>query len=283
MRTASSRAPIGVFDSGVGGLSVLRAIRAVLPNESLLYCADTRYLPYGGRSEAFVIDRSLAICEWLVAQGAKAIVVACNTATTIAIATLRERLTVPIVGVEPGVKPAAQASQSGVAAILATAGTLQSDKFQRLVREHSASCRLICTAGVGLVEAIEAGDMDSPTLRSLLDGYLQPMLGAGADTLALGCTHYPFLIPLIEEIAGKRLQIIDNSTPVARQLARLLDAAQLGAPLDSTATLQLLSTGDGSRLTALARQQAGFDVDARLQNIPSPLTANEIGFASTPA
>lgn len=271
-------APVGVFDSGVGGLTVLREIRRLLPNESLLYCADTRYAPYGKRSEAFVIDRSLAVSEWLVAQGAKAIVVACNTATTIAIAAMRATLDVPVIGVEPGVKPAVQASQTGTAGILATAGTLKSDKFKRLITEHSGNCRLICTAGIGLVEAIEQGDTDTALLRSLLRQYLQPMLDAGADTLALGCTHYPLLIPLIEQIAGDRLRIVDNSTPVVRQLARQLDAHGLtAAPLpfsaSAAASVRLLATGATAPLQHLARTAAGLpDSVAHVVDISSPAT-----------
>ncbi|MGI4985535.1 MAG: glutamate racemase, partial [Janthinobacterium lividum] len=214
-------APVGVFDSGVGGLSVLRAIRQELPEESLLYCADSRYAPYGERSNAFLVDRSLAIGGWLIERGAKALVVACNTATTHAIAELRAAFPVPIVGVEPGIKPATRASRSGVVGVLATAATLRSGKFQHLLATHAGDRRLVCIAGVGLVEAIEQGDTGSPALAALLATYLQPMLDADADTLALGCTHYPFLIPLIRSLVGERLHIIDNSTPVARQLGRL--------------------------------------------------------------
>ncbi|MCY0387796.1 glutamate racemase [Robbsia sp. Bb-Pol-6] len=279
MRTEGA-APVGVFDSGVGGLSVLRAIRQALPGESLVYCADSRYAPYGARSDAFLIDRSLAIGHWLVAQGAKALVVACNTATTVAIAALRAALTVPIVGVEPGIKPASQASRSRVAGVLATAATLRSDKFQHLLATHAGDCRLVCVAGVGLVEAIERGDTGSPTLAALLEGYLQPMLDAGADTLALGCTHYPFLIPLIRSLTGERLRIIDNSMPVARQLGRLLDARGLRAPAapvgaaPSEAALTLLSTGSTHALDGLARVAlSGTMVPAAVRDIPSVLSA----------
>ena len=219
---SQSQAPVGIFDSGVGGLSVLRAIHHLLPYESLLYCADTAHIPYGDHSAAFVTDRTLAIGDWLVAQGVKAIVVACNTATTQSISALRDHLTIPVIGVEPGVKPAALQSLSRVAGVLATAGTLKSDKFQKLAELYASNCTLICVAGVGLVEAIESGDLDSPALSNLLDSYLRPMLDAGADTLALGCTHYPFLIPLIKQLAGDRLTIIDNSQPVAKQLERTL-------------------------------------------------------------
>lgn len=282
-----SEAPVGVFDSGVGGLSVLQAIHRLLPQESLLYCADSRYAPYGDHTAAFVTDRSLAIAQWLVDQGAKAIVVACNTATTQAITTLRECLTVPVIGVEPGVKPAVQQSRSRIAGVLATAGTLKSDKFQKLVEVHAVDCRLVCVAGVGLVEAIESGDIDSPALSALLERYLQPILEAGADTLALGCTHYPFLIPLIRRLAGARLQIIDNSPPVARQLERTLalhgqlrrapgnaaDAADAGgAELEpQTGHLTFCTTGATGQLTQLAAIGLGRQIHVSQVNIASPL------------
>ncbi|MGI4856302.1 MAG: glutamate racemase [Janthinobacterium lividum] len=276
-------APVGVFDSGVGGLSVLRAIRQELPAESLLYCADSRYAPYGERSDAFLVDRSLAIGHWLIAQGAKALVVACNTATTHAIAEMRAALPVPIVGVEPGIKPAIQASRSGVAGVLATAATLRSDKFQHLLAAHTGDCRLVCIAGVGLVEAIERGDTGSPALAALLGQYLQPILDAGADTLALGCTHYPFLIPLIRSLVGERLDIIDNSTPVARQLGRLLEARGLRAPqaVGTGATLTLLSTGrtdalDALACTALASVTGTAIAPATVQDIRSALSAADL-------
>lgn len=265
-------APVGVFDSGVGGLSVLRAIRRELPDESLIYCADSRYAPYGERSDAFLVDRSLAIAHWLVDQGAKALVVACNTATTQAIAALRATFAVPIVGVEPGVKPARLASRSGVVGVLATAATLRSDKFQRLLATHAGDARLVCVAGIGLVEAIERGDTGSPALVTLLESYLRPMFDAGADTLALGCTHYPFLTPAIEALAGERLRIVDNSAPVARQLGRLLDARGLRAPSGTPgATLTLYSTGSTSALDALARMALGEDAaaSALVRDIPS--------------
>jgi glutamate racemase len=279
--------PVGVFDSGVGGLSVVRAIRQTLPNEPLLYCADARYNPYGDRSEAFVVDRTLAIGEWLVSQGAKAVVVACNTATTIAVGALRDALRVPVVGVEPGVKPAAAGSRSGVAGVLATAGTLRSSSFQRLVREHAGSTRLICTAGHGLVEAIESRDLDSPALRARLLDYLLPMLDAGADTLALGCTHYPFLSPLIDELTQRKLRIIDNGTPVALQLGRRLDTHGLrggGAPTAhgaGAAPLTLYCTGDTTAVNWLARQAFGDGLaPARTVDIVSPLTAHDRPFPS---
>lgn len=251
-------APIGIFDSGVGGLSVLRAIRAQLPDESLLYCGDSRYAPYGERDDDFVADRTLAIGDWLVAQGAKAIVVACNTATAQTIHLMRARLPVPLVGVEPGIKPAAASSASGVVGVLATAVTLRSAKFQHLLAQHDAHCKFICQAGHGLVEAIERGATEtaaaSAELDALLRAYLAPMLAAGADTLVLGSTHFPFLDQAIHRIAGTRLNLIETGTAVARQLGRLLQAQGLQAGPGAPAAHRLCSTGDGTRLQALAQR-----------------------------
>jgi glutamate racemase len=216
-------APVGIFDSGLGGLSVLRAVRAALPDEQLIYVADSLYAPYGERDEDFIADRTLAIGEWLIAQGAKALVVACNTATAQSIAQARERLPIPMIGVEPGIKPAALMSQTRVAGVLATAVTLRSARFQALAERHSTDCRFILQPGHGLVQAVERCDIDSPELIELLRSYIQPMLDANADTLVLGCTHYPFLDQAIRSIAGDRLALIDTSVAIARQLERQLD------------------------------------------------------------
>lgn len=190
--TTRAQAPVGVFDSGLGGLSVLRAIRAELPAESLLYLADSRHAPYGEKPPEFIAGRTLRVCEWLVGQGCKALVIACNTATAQAVHLLREQLAVPVIGVEPGLKPAVATSRSRVVGVLATESTLRSDKFARLLGNVSGDCRVLCQPGYGLVPLIERGDTHSPAVLELLRAYLLPMLEAGADTLVLGCTHYPF-------------------------------------------------------------------------------------------
>jgi glutamate racemase len=241
-------APIAIFDSGMGGLSVLRAIHALLPTESLIYCADSLHAPYGERDDDFIADRTTAVCDWLVAQGAKALVVACNTATTQTIHLIRARLQMPVVGVEPGLKPAALRSATHVAGVLATAGTLRSEKFNRLLAEYSSQCRYICAAGHGLVEAIERGETDTPELEALLRRYVEPMLGAGADTLVLGCTHYPFLAPVLERVVAGRMELLDTSVAIARQLDRLLSADALYAAPGQAGVLRFCSTGDGRHL-----------------------------------
>lgn len=252
-------APVGVFDSGLGGLSVLAAIRARLPDEALLFCADSRHAPYGGRDDAFVADRSLAVCQWLLGQGAKALVVACNTATAQVIETLRARFAVPVVGVEPGIKVAAAASAARVAGVLATAGTLRSARFRQLLAAHAGDCRFVLQAGHGLVDAIERGDTGSPELLTLLAQHLAPILAAGADTLVLGSTHYPLLGDAIRRVAGAQLTLIDTGMAVARQLERLLDAAGMRAPAAAAPSLRFCSTGDGTAQRTMLRTLLGID------------------------
>lgn len=260
LATPSNQAPIGIFDSGLGGLSVLRAVRALLPHEALLYVADSQHAPYGSRDNEFITERTLAIGKWLVSQGAKALVVACNTATAEAIALARTQLSISIIGVEPGIKPAASQSASRIAGVLATQVTLRSERFRSLIERYAADCRFICQPGHGLVEAVERCETDTPAVRALLASYIEPMLTAGADTLVLGCTHYPFLDAPIRAIAGSRLTLIDTSVAIARQLERVLDANGLRAPAGELAPPpRLCSTGDGAHLHRLASTLLGLN------------------------
>jgi len=219
-----SERPIGVFDSGVGGLSVLREIRRELPHEDLLYVADSAYAPYGDQTAAFIEERSCAIVRFLVQQGAKAIVVACNTATGVAVSVLRSRFDVPIVAIEPALKPAAASTRSGVVGVLATSHTLGSSKFLRLVDTYAGNVKILIQPCPGFVEHVEQGDLSSPSTRSLVERHVLPLIRNGADTLVLGCTHYPFLSPIIHEVAGRDVALIDPATAVARQLRRRLEA-----------------------------------------------------------
>ena len=258
---AAAAAPVGIFDSGLGGLSVLRAVRTVLPNESLLYVADSRHAPYGERDHAYIVERTLAIGDWVVSQGAKALVVACNTATAESIAALREHLLIPVIGVEPGIKPAAAQSKTRVAGVLATQVTLKSERFRQLLERHAADCRFICQPGHGLVEAVERCDIDSPSLSRLLASYIEPMLEAGADTLVLGCTHYPFFDAAIRRIVGHRLTLVDTSLAIARQLERILDTHGLRAASSAIpAPPRLCSTSDGAHLRQLSRALLHLDL-----------------------
>jgi len=221
-------APIGVFDSGVGGLSVLAEIQRLLPNESLLYVADCGNIPYGEKSPEFIRQRCQVMAEFFQGQGAKALVLACNTATVAGVADLRRDYPEwPLVGMEPAVKPAAAATRSGVVGVLATTGTLQSAKFAALLDRFATDVRVITQPCPGLVELIESGDLHSPALRELLRGYVEPLLAAGCDTIILGCTHYPFLKPLLKQMIPDAISLIDTGAAVARQLQRLLAEREL--------------------------------------------------------
>lgn len=245
----SSNAAVGVFDSGVGGLSVLREIRARLPDESLLYVADSGHVPYGEKSAEFIRERSQAIAGFLLAQGAKALVLACNTATAAAVAELRERYPdLPIVGMEPAVKPAAAATRSGVVGVLATTGTLKSAKFAALLDRFAADVRVITQPCPGLVEQIEAGELSGPRTRELLRGWVEPLLAEGCDTLILGCTHYPFIKPLLRELAGEGVSLVDTGAAVARRLQQLLDQRELRAEPGRALPTRLWSSGDPQQL-----------------------------------
>ena len=241
-------APVGVFDSGVGGLSVLREVQALLPNESLLYVADSGHVPYGEKTAEFIRQRSQVITDFLLEQGAKALVVACNTATAAGIIELRAHYpNLPIIGMEPAVKPAAAATRSGVVGVLATTGTLQSAKFAALLDRFANDVRVITRPCPGLVELIEAGELHSEVTRELLRSYVDPLLAEGCDTLILGCTHYPFIKPLLLELVPPSVSLIDTGMAVARQLQRLLAERDLLAEGPALQT-RVWSSGNISNL-----------------------------------
>ena len=241
-------APIGVFDSGVGGLSVLRHLRAHLPHEDFLYFADSSYAPYGEKPEALLIARVEAIAAFLLERGVKALVVACNTATAASIETLRQRYpTLPVVGVEPGLKPAAALSRSRKIGVLATAATLASAKFKRLQSqlETDTGATYLLQACNGLADQIEKGELNSPATAMMVRRYVAPLLAEGVDTLVLGCTHYPFVRPMIEALAPPGTHIIDTGAAVAQQMGRLL-ARQHTPP--GSGSLTVFTTGSVSSL-----------------------------------
>jgi glutamate racemase len=223
-------AAIGVFDSGIGGISVLKHIRAFLPHEDLIYCADSNHAPYGNKSPDFIRERSLYLSQFLIEQGAKAIVVACNTATAAAIEHLRASFPIPIIGMEPAVKPAAAATKTGVIGVLATSGTLKSAQFAALLESYGKNVKVVTQACHGLVECVERGELEAEATHHLVAGYIQPLLAEGADTIVLGCTHYPFLRPLIEAQLGSGITLIDTGEAVARQVQRRLQEAALLSP-----------------------------------------------------
>jgi glutamate racemase len=250
----SPGSPIGVFDSGVGGLSVLRHICAQLPHEDVMYFADSGHAPYGDKTEEYVVERALAVTGFLLAHGAKALVVACNTATVAAIKAVRLRYPeLPVVGVEPGLKPAAAATRSGKVGVLATARTLKGDKFLQLREQISAATQaeFLLQPAIGLVNEIEKGDLHSPAIAEMLERYVAPLLDQGADTLVLGCTHYPFVRDGIERVlqahARSDVTLIDTGDAVARQLGRLLEAAGLLRP-SGASVLRGYTTGDAAAL-----------------------------------
>ncbi|KXB32248.1 glutamate racemase [Dechloromonas denitrificans] len=219
--------PIAVFDSGLGGLTVLRALRDRLPQEDFFYFADTRFLPYGDRPETFLKERGVLIAEALARRGAKALVIACNTATAAAAEAIRAASSLPIVALEPGVKPAASLTRSGVIGVLATTRTLQSERFQRLVGNHANHLRVVAQACPGLAETIEEQGPHSAQVLALLDGFVAPLAAAGADVVVLGCTHYPWVAEAIAARMPAGVSLLDTGEPVARQLERLLGVQNL--------------------------------------------------------
>ncbi len=239
--------PVGVFDSGVGGLSVLREIRARLPHEDLLYVADSACAPYGEKGAAFIRARSDALAHFLLERGAKALVLACNTATAAAVEGLRARLACPVLGMEPAVKPAAAATRKGRVGVLATTGTLASARFAALLARFGEGVEVHVRACSGWVERIERGELDGAETRALVAHHVAPLCAAGVDTLILGCTHYPFLKPLIAELAGPGVTLIDTGAAVARHLGHRLTEAGLGAPAGRVGSLRVWVNGDPER------------------------------------
>jgi glutamate racemase len=216
------------MDSGVGGISVLKHIHELLPHENLIYFADSKYAPYGNKTAEVITARCFVIADFLIAKNIKALVVACNTATAAAIDVMREKYTLPIIGMEPAVKPAAEASKNGVIGVLATVGTLKSAQFAALLESYGRNVKVVTQACVGLVECIERGELDAPETKALIRQYTAPLLADGADTIVLGCTHYPFVKHVIQEIVGqdsnqKHITLIDTGAAVAKQLKRQLE------------------------------------------------------------
>jgi glutamate racemase len=275
-------APIGIFDSGVGGLSVLNAIWHELPNESALYLADQAHVPYGPRPMIQVRSFAEAITQYLLNQGAKLIVVACNTASAAALHYLRQKFpNTPFVGMEPAVKPAAQQTTSGVVGILATPATFQGALYASVVERFANGVQLLQHTCPGLVQQIESGQLDSPLTHRILEQALQPMVAQNIDTIVLGCTHYPFVIPLIQSIVGPQVQVIDPAPAVARQARRLLvknDLLNNDYPANqSPTTIQFLTTGDPNQFQVMLRKllegdytasQIRWQEDKQLVDIP---------------
>jgi glutamate racemase len=236
--------PVGIFDSGVGGLSVMRDIQAALPAESIRYVADSVHAPWGDKPVEYVRRRGLEIADFLVDQGAKAIVIGSNTGTAASAEALRARLKVPVVAMEPGIKPAATATQSGVVGVIVTAAMSASDRMASLLDRFGRNIRVISVPAPGLVEHVEAADLGGSELRQLVERYVRPMLDEGADTIVLGSTHYVFLRSLIAEIAGDGVTLVDTGAAVARQLERVLDDRKIAASAGAERTERFWTSGD---------------------------------------
>lgn len=240
--------PIGIFDSGVGGTSIWKEIQELLPNEHTLYLADSKNAPYGEKSKEDILQLCIKNTEYLLEQNCKLIVVACNTATTNAIGYLRNTYDVPFIGIEPAIKPAALQSTSKTIGVLATKGTLTSSLFHSTAKDHAGNSQIIEQQGKGLVELIESGKLHAAETRELLQGYVQPMLDKGIDYLVLGCTHYPYLIPLLREILPEGIQIIDSGEAVARQTKAVLDKSKLLNTSQKTGSHQFFTNTDAALL-----------------------------------
>jgi glutamate racemase len=267
---------IGIFDSGVGGLSVLKEIKEQFPRESLIYIADQIHVPYGNRSREKVLDFSKGIVRFLIQENVKLVVVACNTASAVALSELRRIYPdMPFVGMEPAVKPAAEETSTGVVGVLATPATFQGDLYASTVERFARGVKVLQDTCPGLVEQIEAGNISHPQSRQILKKALEPMLEKNIDKVVMGCTHYPFVIPLIEDIVGPDIKVIDPAPAVSRQVGRLLDSYQLQSE-DKTGTYQFLTTGDPQKLSAITMELIGVEtevsqlvwIDGKLQRVP---------------
>lgn len=247
---------IGIFDSGIGGLSVFKEILKVLPKQSYIYYSDNAHCPYGEKSREYIINRARAITRELLDQGAEIIVVACNTATAAAISTLRKEFTVKFIGMEPAIKPAAILTKTGVVGVLATAGTLKADKYLDTREKWAQNVKVVEHIGEGFVELVEKGITTGPEAESTVSRSLLPLLDAGADTVVLGCTHYPFLSDTIKKVAAayngndqlKEFHLIDPAPAVARHLLEVLETEGIQADSKPGFNVRLLSSGDSATL-----------------------------------
>lgn len=232
-----------------------------LPQHDYIYLADSANAPYGERSSDWIAQRSLALCQYLASQGCDAIVVACNTATAEAIKQIRTDLSIPVIGVEPGIKPASMKTQNGIVGVLATEATLKSDKFNALLATLPGNCQFIKQAGAGLVPLIEAGKADSEETLELLAKHLEPIQDAGSDTLVLGCTHYPFLRKSIRKLLGDSISLIDTSDAVVRQLKRQLESINHSVDANGKGSVTFVSSKDGAALLNMAQDLLTADLN----------------------
>ncbi|MGH2532937.1 MAG: glutamate racemase [Thermomicrobiales bacterium] len=258
----SPASPIGIFDSGLGGLSVLREVRDLLPAEDLIYFADSAYCPYGTRTPKEILNRGLAITGELTRRDAKLIIVACNTASSVAIDELRAACTVSIVGLEPAVKPAVRRSRTGRVAVLATPRTVAGKRLADLVARHSNGADVRLVPAPGWVELVESGRTSGPEAERAVVPLVEPLPRAGVDTIVLGCTHYPFLRPIIERVTGPEVAIIDSGEAIARRARDVLAAASLLRTNETPGSLAFFTTGPAKPVGNLSARLLGVPVTA---------------------
>ncbi|WP_164365111.1 glutamate racemase [Sulfuriroseicoccus oceanibius] len=258
---AGANQPIGILDSGVGGLSVVREIQRLLPAEELLYVGDSAWCPYGTKSAEEIQRRVFAIADALIGRGCKMLVIACNSATIAAVEALRVAYPLPIVGMEPGVRPAVERTSSGVVGVFATEASIRGEKFHRLLDHHADKVRVITKPCPEFVELVEAGELVGERAVTVVRSYVDPMLEEGVDVLVLGCTHYPFLRPLIEAAAGDAADVIDTGAAVARQVQRRLEGEGLLVVSPSRGGLRVFTTGDVAHWQELAPRLLHDDVE----------------------
>lgn len=256
-----STKPIGVFDSGIGGISILKEIISLLPNEQTIYLSDSKNAPYGQKSKEKIIEFSIKNTELLLEKGCKLIVVACNTATTNAITILREKYTIPIIGIEPAIKPAALKTKTNKIGILATKGTLNSELFSKTADQFTNDIEIIEQIGEGLVPLIESGKMNTSEMDELLKKYLSHLLKKNIDYLVLGCSHYPFLIPQIKKIIGKKIKLIDSGNAVARQTKAILKKYKLLNEVTKKGKHQLFSNSDKRMIEQFIKANKQYKIE----------------------
>lgn len=249
---------IGVFDSGVGGLSVWKAISALLPTENIIYLADQAHVPYGNRSRSEIESLSHAATTWLLGQGVKLVVIACNTASAAALSSLRRRWPeLPIVGMEPAVKPASRQTKTGRVGVMATAGTLHAERFQHLIERFTSGVEVHTLTCPHLVEWVEAGQLDGPKVEAYLQQVMAPLRRHHVDQLVLGCTHYPFLTPTIQQVLGPDITIIDPAPAVARQVQHLLESRHLSS-INISPSYHFYTTARPAKLRQQVQQLLGL-------------------------
>jgi len=250
-----SKKSIGIFDSGIGGTSIFKEIYTLLPNENYIYLADSKNAPYGNKTSQDILKLSIKNTEYLISKGCKIIIVACNTATTNAISYLRKNYSIPFIGIEPAIKPAALNTKTKVIGILATKGTLSSQLFHQTTDLYTNGIKVIEQVGEGIVPLIESGKLDSIEMQVLLEAYLKPMLEQNIDYLVLGCTHYPYLIPMLSKMLPEHIKIIDSGLAVAKQTQTILSDKNLLNNSELNPTIQLFSNGNVAVLNSILNQQ----------------------------